>query len=160
MAPSELPSGSLETMAPLGELCLCNHPCASVRLTRGMMPGGVLGDHGRNWLPSSVVASSRRDEPASSTDGESPHERPARAWRPYTHVCAASELKAQMCRLACGLSVTISKPKAALVWFLVDLSPRSVVYVTLSDSSWVEGTTDLTEVRSREKLGPFLSEVE
>jgi hypothetical protein len=65
-----------------------------------------------------------------------------------------------MCRLACGLSVTISKPKAALVWFLVDLSPRSVVYVTLSDSGWVEGTTDLTEVRSREKLGPFLSEVE
>jgi len=56
--------------------------------------------------------------------------------------------------------VTISKPKAALVWFLVDLSPRSVVYVTLSDSGWVEGTTDLTEVRSREKLGPFLSEVE
>lgn len=85
MAPSELPSGSLEIMAALGELCLCNHPCASVRLTCGMTPGGVLGDHrdpssvvgGRD--PSSVVASSRRDEPASSTDGESPHESPARA---------------------------------------------------------------------------------
>ena len=86
MAPSELPSGSLETMAPLGELCLCRHPCASVRLTCGVTPGGVLGDHGRDWLPFSVVASSRRDEPASSTDGESPHDSPARAWRPCTHV--------------------------------------------------------------------------
>ena len=65
-----------------------------------------------------------------------------------------------MCRLASGLSVTISKPKAALVWLLVDLSPRSVVYDTLSDSGWLEGTIKVTEVRSREKLGPFLSEVE
>ena len=62
--------------------------------------------------------------------------------------------------MASGLSVTISKPKAALVWFLVVLSPRSVVYDTLSDSGWLEGTIDVTEVRSREKLGPFLSEVE
>jgi hypothetical protein len=131
-----------------------------------MTPGGVLGDHrdpssvvgGRD--PSSVVASSRRDEPASSTDGESPHESPARTWSPCTHVLAASELKAQTCRLASGVSVTISKLKAALVWFLVVLSPRSVVYDTLSDSGWLEGTTDLIEVRSREKLGPFLSEVE
>ena len=58
------------------------------------------------------------------------------------------------------MSVTISKPKAALVWFFVLLSPRSVVYDTLSDSGWLERTTDLIEVRSREKLGPFLSEVE
>ena len=56
--------------------------------------------------------------------------------------------------------MTISKPKAALVWLLVDLSPRSVVYDTLSDSGWLEGTIKVTEVRSREKLGPFLSEVE
>lgn len=62
--------------------------------------------------------------------------------------------------MASGVSVTISKLKAALVWFLVVLSPRSVVYDTLSDSGWLEGTTDLIEVRSREKLGPFLSEVE
>ena len=56
--------------------------------------------------------------------------------------------------------MTISKPKAALVWFLVLLSPRSVVYDTLSDSGWLERTIDLIEVRSREKLGPFLSELE